>query len=109
MIAYLNDPQLKADMLAELDEHRRLDQIVKGTYGEGTNGDWKGCAVGCAIHSLNRKRGTKYSTSDHTAYEVGFGIPQMLARLEDGIFENLPDPVYLDWPILFRFRRLGAK
>ncbi len=101
VIAYLGDEKLKEDILAELDEHRKLDQIVKGTYGEGTNGDWRGCAVGCSIHSLNRKRGTKYKTGDHSAYEAGFGIPQALAYLEDGMFENLPDPVYLDWPKRF--------
>ncbi len=101
MVAYHGDAQLKEDMLAELAEHRKMDQIVKGTYGEGNNGDWRGCAVGCSIHSLNRKRGTKYDTGDHAAYEAGFGIPQALAYLEDGMFENLSDPVYLDWPQRF--------
>ena len=81
MIAYHGDAQLRADILAEIDEHRAHDQIIKGTYGEGKNGDWRGCAVGCAIHSLNRKRGTKYSTSEHAAFEQGFGIPELLARL----------------------------
>ena len=65
MLAYHSDPTLKRDMLAELAEHRKLDQIVKGTYGQGTNGDFKGCAVGCSIHSLNKKRGTAYKWGDH--------------------------------------------
>lgn len=38
----------------------------------------RGCAVDCSIHSLNR-----------------------LAYLEDVIFENLPAPLYLDWPQRF--------
>ena len=89
MLAYHSDATLKREMLAELAEHRKLDQLVKGTYGKGSNGDFRGCAVGCSIHSLNRKRGTKYAYGDHEAYEAGFGIPRQLAYLEDRIFENL--------------------
>ena len=88
-------------MLAEIAEHRAQDQIIKGTYGQGSNGDWKGCAVGCSIHSYNRKRGTKYSAGDHAAYESALGIPRSLAYLEDTIFENLPDDLSLDWPKRF--------
>ena len=101
MTAFHGDASLKADILAEIQIHRDLDQIAKGTYGSEKNGDWRGCAVGCSIHSLNRKRGTQFRTDDHAAYETGFGIPQALAQLEDGIFENLPELLYLDWPLRF--------
>ncbi len=101
LLAYHNDPSLKRDMLAELAEHRKMDQIIKGTYAEGSNGDFKGCAVGCSIHSLNRKRGTKYAYASHEAYEAGFGIPRQLAYLEDRIFENLADGKHLKWPERF--------
>src|SRR6195256_2566518 len=98
LIAFHNDHQLKADVLAEVERHRLNDQIVKGAYGKGSNGGWKGCGVGCSLHSLNLIRGTAFKTSDHSAYEKGFGSPRILARLEDGIFENLPAERVPLWP-----------
>jgi hypothetical protein len=75
MLAFHNDPAIKAKYLARVEEHQKADQIVKGLYWEGG----RGCAVGCTLHSSN-----------HAAYETEMGIPEMLARLEDGIFEGLP-------------------
>jgi hypothetical protein len=86
LTAYLDNPQIKTDILAQLEAHRQADQIIKGRYWE--NG--KGCAVGCTIHS-----------GDHAEYERCFGIPQMLARLEDTIFEGLPNRKAKDWPVRF--------
>ena len=86
MLAYHNDPQIKADILAQLERHRAADELVKGQYWE----DGKGCAVGCTIHS-----------GDHAEYEVRFGIPQMLARFKDRIFEGLPNEKSQKWPIRF--------
>lgn len=42
----------KTEFLAEVRKHRENDQIVQGTYGK-ENGKWRGCAVGCSIHSIN--------------------------------------------------------
>jgi len=86
MIAYHNDPKIKADILAQLETHAAADQIVKGQYWQ----DGKGCAIGCTIHS-----------NDHMEYEARFGIPVMLARLEDCIFEGLPNDAAKTWPIRF--------
>ena len=86
LIAYKNNPEVKAKVLAQLEAHRAADQIVKGQYWE----HGKGCAVGCTVHS-----------DDHMAYERRFGIPVMLARLEDCIFEGLPNERALDWPLQF--------
>jgi hypothetical protein len=86
MIAYRNDLALKEKILAQLQAHHDADEIVKGQYWE--NG--KGCAVGCTIHSGN-----------HAEYERRFGIPQMLARLEDSIFEGLPNGNAKAWPMRF--------
>ena len=88
MLAYNNDPKLRRAFLAQIRLHRKQDQIVKGTYGQ-QNGHWRGCAVGCSIHSLNAIQGTTYSTDDHAASEK-IGIPQALYRLQDSIFEGLP-------------------
>jgi hypothetical protein len=86
MKAYHSNPKLKADILATLTAHRAADEIVKGQYWQ--NG--KGCAVGCTVKSNN-----------HMAYESQFGIPVMLARLEDRIFEGLPNDQAMLWPERF--------
>lgn len=66
--------------------HFDADEIIKGIYWE--NG--KGCAVGCTIHS-----------GSHQEYETRFGIPTVLARLEDIFFENLPNKIAKSWPLRF--------
>lgn len=101
LIAFHNDPQLKADLLEEVKRHRLADQIIKGTYGTGGNGDWKGCAVGCSLHSLNKIRGFDYDTGDHASVEEGAGVPRQIAYLQDYIFENLQDGLHLTWPERF--------
>jgi len=97
MKAFLGDPQLKVDIVEELRIHRESDAIVKGHYGK-TNGKFTGCAIGCSIHSLNQRRGLSLPTNDHGVYETHLGIPRVIARLEDSIFEALPEDRYLDWP-----------
>jgi hypothetical protein len=94
MLAFHNDPAIKELYLARVRAHREADQLIKGTYWE--NG--KGCAVGCTVHS-----------SSHVAYEKELGIPLILARLEDGIFETLPNQRAMLWPEEFLFAiRPGA-
>ena len=86
IIAYHGNDSEKSAILAQLAVHRAADAIEKGKYWEGG----KGCAVGCTIYSGN-----------HAEYESRFGIPQMLARLEDCIFEGLPNDKAVDWPTRF--------
>lgn len=86
MLSYHNDQTIKHFYLQRVAEHRAADQLVKGTYWQ--NG--KGCAVGCTVHS-----------GDHGAYEKELGIPWQLARLEDEIFESLPNGMAMDWPTRF--------
>lgn len=84
MLAYHNDPKLRESVINEMAIHRKADELVQG------NGYWKdgnGCAVGCLIKG-----------HDHFLYESKFGIPEMLARLEDAIFEGLPKLKAQEWP-----------
>jgi hypothetical protein len=83
MNAYFGKQEMKDLKLAQVRAHRMADQIIKGKYWE--NG--KGCAVGCTVHS-----------SDHSAYEREMGIPRLLARLEDCLFERLPNERAMTWP-----------
>jgi len=101
MQAYLNKPELKESFVAEIKRHQEADQIVQGTYGTGTGKNWKGCAVGCSIKSLNKLEHTKYSTDDHTVYETALGMPEWLAQLEDKIFEGLLVEDAKQWPLRF--------
>ena len=86
MLSYHNDPKIKEEILRQLQAHYDHDEIVHGTY-------WhlgKGCAVGCTIYS-----------NEHAEYEERFGIPQVLAHLEDRIFEGLENKDAKRWPLLF--------
>ena len=86
LIAFKNTICTKPFILKQLRAHAAADEIVKGRYWEGG----KGCAVGCTIHS-----------GYHDKYESRFGIPQMLAWLEDCIFEGLPNGKAKAWPVRF--------
>ena len=83
MLSFHNDPKIKKKYLDRVIAHQKADEIIKGKYWEGG----KGCAVGCTIHSSN-----------HNAYEQELGIPEWLAKLEDTIFEGLPNDKAKKWP-----------
>lgn len=86
LMAYHNDPTVKAAILDQLRAHYEADELTQGIGWE----DGKGCAVGCTLHAY-----------DHALYETRFGIPQMLARLEDRIFEGLEPIDAKEWPLRF--------
>lgn len=86
LLAWHGDSALFKATVAEMAAHRKADRLVKGIYWEGG----KGCAVGCLIKGSN-----------HSQYETRFGIPEALARLEDTIFENLPNGEAMKWPERF--------
>jgi hypothetical protein len=87
MLAFHNDPAIKQKYLDRVRAHRLADEIVQN-YGYWRDG--KGCAVGCTLHS-----------GDHLAYETELGIPVMLARIEDVVFEGLPVEAAREWPERF--------
>ena len=74
LIAFHGDAAIKAKYLTRVELHAAADEIIHGKYWEYG----KGCAVGCTVHSSN-----------HAAYESELGIPIMLARLEDRLFEGM--------------------
>jgi hypothetical protein len=86
MLAFHGDSNIKEKYLSRVIAHRAADELVKGQYWS----KGKGCAVGCTIHG-----------DQHKAYETELGIPEVLARLEDGIFENLPNELAMVWPERF--------
>jgi hypothetical protein len=90
LVAYHNDPELKAATLAEMAAHREADELARGTYWEAAEG--YGCAVGCLTHDPE---------GGHEQYPIRWGIPLELAWLEDILFENLPVEDAMAWPERF--------
>lgn len=76
MLSFHDDISIKEKYLERIRAHVVADEIIKGKYWK----DGKGCAVGCTIHG-----------SDHSKYETELGLPEWLAKLEDLIFEGLPN------------------
>ena len=86
LTAFHGKQEIKDKYLAQLNAHKIADEIIKGQYWQ----EGKGCAVGCTVHS-----------EQHSAYETELGIPTVLAKLEDRIFEGLPNNEAKDFPIQF--------
>ena len=78
LLAYHNDPKIKANIMAQLQAHHDADEIVQGVYW--TNG--KGCAVGCIAET---------EENPHEACAEKCGGPLMLYILIDAVFEGLPN------------------
>jgi hypothetical protein len=98
MQAYHADTELKNRFVTLLEGHAAADRIVQGRYWERG----RGCAVGCSIESMRQISGRKdLAHDDHAVYEEMIGVPRILARLEDGIFEGLPSEEAQSWPIRF--------
>ena len=92
MLAFHNDQAIKDKYVYRVLMHQKADQIVKGIYWQrtGRGNEGRGCAVGCTLHSGN-----------HNTYETELGIPEVLAHLQDAIFEGLPIERAKEFPLQF--------
>ena len=86
MEAFNGKQEVKDKYVARVKAHAAADEIIKGSYWERG----KGCAVGCTVHS-----------NSHKAYEEELGIPMVLARLEDRIFEGMSNDKAMKFPLKF--------
>jgi hypothetical protein len=84
--AFHGDASVQATYLGRVRAHAAADEIVQGQYWDRG----KGCAVGCTIHG-----------SSHAVYETELGIPRILARLEDRLFEAMAIADAKGWPERF--------
>lgn len=85
MVSFHGEQKIKDAHLAQLRVHAAADEIIQGTYWE--NG--KGCDTGCSFHS-----------GDHSQWEIQLGIPRIIGKLRDRIFEGLPSRDAKDFPIV---------
>ena len=82
MLAYHSDNAMKAAILVELAEIRRVGKLVKAqSLADGTSRD------------VNRA----LKIASYAEYEARFGIPQSLAHLADSVVEDLPDELAETW------------
>jgi hypothetical protein len=86
MQAFHGDPAIKQKYIVRVRAHRAADEIIHGVGWQ----DGKGCAIGCTLDNY-----------DHSRYPTELGIPEMLARLEDTIFEGLENGKAQEWPEQF--------
>jgi len=85
------DQSGKGDLIAKLEAHAKADAFVQRTYFD----HGKGCAVGCTLVDYG------VDPSDHAQYEKLFGVPEVLARIEDCIFEGLRIEDAKEWALRF--------
>jgi hypothetical protein len=97
MRAYHGSQKLKDEFIGLLQWHQEQDKIIQGEYWDGE----RGCAIGCSLQSLAVITGRPLSHQDHVLYEELIGVPRVLARLEDGIFEGLSPADSKFWPAAF--------
>ena len=82
LLAFHNDPTIKDKYVARAEWHQAMDHLQQGVYYQNNNGQIRACAVGCTLEE-------RYDELGHRAYETDLGIPMILARLQDRIFEGL--------------------
>jgi hypothetical protein len=86
MQPFNGDAALAAKTVAEMKAHRAADRLTKGQYWEAG----RGCAIGCLVQS-----------SSHGDAAALCNAPAQIMGLVDCIFEGLPWPANLDWPVKF--------
>jgi hypothetical protein len=91
----------KDEFIKEIKWHMEQDAFMRGTYNENNKNNFKGCAVGCSINSINRLLGTAYDHDEHVDMAETLQIPEWLVRLEDKIFEGLSEEESKEWPLRF--------
>ena len=99
-VAFNNDPGLKQALLTSIAQHRAADKLLSGAYHDPETGAV--CAVGCNIAAVREY--TKTDTlewGDHAGLGEAIGVPAILLRLQDYLFERLPIAERLEWPTKF--------
>lgn len=99
MKTFSNKSITKQQFVDEIKKHQVADNFISGKYWDEDTG--KGCAVGCSLNSIVQLTGTYIYSNDHSSYEEFLGVPEWVARVEDVIFEGLPEKKRKEWPLVF--------
>ncbi len=78
ILAYHGQKELKKSYIDRLKAHRKAEELVQG-IGFESNGQTKGCNIGCLFDYYDHAKGAEES-----------GIPEVLLKLADKLFEGLP-------------------
>lgn len=106
-LSWRGDPQVKANAVASMQRHRRMDRFIRGQYVMTTAYDdsipasveWAGCFHGClTVEALAAEKNmTVTDFIEHGApdwYAEGYrlwGIPYVLGETLDDMFESFED------------------
>jgi len=94
-LAWLNNPDLKEEVLLRMKQHRAEDSIVQGIYQQYAPefaSQYKGCLLGCTLPMqphVRRSEPYMNGTTWHEEVERLYGIPVMVAHLMEHVFESL--------------------
>lgn len=86
-LAFHNDPELQARIIAQVEGHAAADAKYKIAQGEYYN-NGKACFIGCVAHG-----------SSSSVFEQMTGFPVMLTKIGESIFESLPKDQFASFPV----------
>jgi hypothetical protein len=86
MLTYNASAELKAEHVAHAEAHFAAEQLLSGTYGTEKNGKFYGCSVGCFAHDI----APDVEDNRHEIVANHYALPEWLVRLQDSMFEGLP-------------------
>lgn len=88
MIAYHNSPELKEQLIANMQRHIALDELKQGWYWKVfPNGERYGCSVACAAVDFLTEEENDEDVGPHRHFPALFGIPMNVAIIADDLFE----------------------
>lgn len=97
----MNDTQ-KQEFLKQSKAHFAADMLRKGFYAIEYAEQFKGCSVGCHLHYIKPELGDQAISNmanKHAIVAEHYGYPEWLARLQDQIFEGLPNGESAKWHV----------
>ena len=109
--AFNNDETFRQQMVEAAVAHRLADEFIAGTYVDHGRSTFRGCSVGCSLYDVQVLRGYPRLADygDHALLARELGLPQFLVRLQDAIFEGLPETERYQWTErLYRAIPVGA-
>ena len=97
MRAFHGDPRLKSQLIEMARQHRVADEYIAGTYADDSGDTFRGCSVGCTVRDINDLTGESGGYADHAYLAEQLGVPEFVTRLQDAIFEGLPQDQRSGW------------